>query len=152
VRRAGFSIVLVAFLTTAAVIFIARSPAKRYGWAEEPFVWLYLAVLWVGGARVVCGTMRHVAEIDEEGIVLRPLHRLRRAHIAWTRLRGTEQMIRGDRMIFYFDAESGMRFVALNLNLVKGRSDFVLRIEEELKRRGFVEKIIERSRYLSRAT
>ena len=34
-------------------------------------------------------------------------------------------MIGGDRMIVYFDTPRGMRFVALNLNLVKGRREFL---------------------------
>ena len=56
----------------------------------------------------------------------------------------------GDRLIVYFDTSRGMRFVALNLNLIKGRRSFLSTVDERLRSMGFVEKIVERSRYLSR--
>jgi hypothetical protein len=59
-------------------------------------------------------------------------------------------MTGGDRMIVYFDTSKGMRFVALNLNLVKGRREFLTVVEARLREMGFEEKIVERSRYLSR--
>ena len=43
-----------------------------------------------------------------------------------------------------------MRFVALNLNLVKGRRDFLALLDDRLRAMGFVEKTVERSRYLTR--
>jgi hypothetical protein len=61
-------------------------------------------------------------------------------------------MIGGDRMIVYFDTPRGMRFVALNLNLVKGRRDFIQLMDARLLALGFAERIVERSRYLSRAS
>ena len=60
-------------------------------------------------------------------------------------------MIGGDRMIVYFDTPRGLRFVALNLNLVKGRRDFVTLVDARLREMGFAERVVERSRYLSRA-
>jgi len=53
-------------------------------------------------------------------------------------------------MIVYFDTPRGMRFVALNLNRVKGRRDFLAAVDVRLHAMGFVEKVVERSRYLSR--
>jgi len=150
VRRAGLSILLAAAVATSAILIIALSPAKRYGWAEEPFVWIYVGVLWLGGLKIVFGTCRPVAEIRADRIVLRPLHRVKASSIRWSDVLGIEQMIAGDRMIVYFATRRGTRFVALNLNLVKGRATFVSQLEEELKRGGFVEKIVKRSRYLSR--
>ena len=72
--------------------------------------------------------------------------------IAWNAISGTEQMIGGDRMIVYFDTPRGMRFVALNLNLVKGRREFLAQIDARLRSMHFAERIVERSRYLSRGT
>jgi hypothetical protein len=43
-----------------------------------------------------------------------------------------------------------MRFVALNLNLIKGRREFLVLLESHLLAMGFTERIVERSRYLSR--
>ena len=43
-----------------------------------------------------------------------------------------------------------MRFVALNLNLVKGRREFLKLIDERLREMGFEESVVDRSRYLSR--
>ena len=59
-------------------------------------------------------------------------------------------MVGGDRLIVYFDTTRGMRFVALNLNLVKGRRDFLMLVDARLQAMNFVEKVVERSRYLSR--
>ncbi|HYO79223.1 MAG TPA: hypothetical protein VE010_22355 [Thermoanaerobaculia bacterium] len=151
VRRAGLSIVLVATGITAAIAAaLMFSPTARYGWIGEPFVWVYIGTLWIGGAKVWLGTRRPVAEIDETTLTLRPLHQFRTLVIQWDELRGTEQMTGGDRMIVYYDTPRGMRFVALNLNLIKGRRDFVTLVDARLRAMGFVEKIVERSRYLSR--
>jgi len=153
VRRAGFSIVLVATAITVAIaLALVTSPSARYGWIGEPFVWAYIGTLWLGGAKVWLGTRKPVAEVDPATLTLRPLHQLRSRVVAWDAMRGTEQMTGGDRMIVYFDTPKGMRFVAMNLNLVKGRRDFVKLLDERLKELGFQERIVERSRYLSRTT
>lgn len=152
VRRAGLSIVLVAAAIT--IVFVASlvlSPRARYGWVGEGFVWIYLGVLWAGGLRVWLGTFRPIAELSDEVLVVRPLHQLRGRSIPWTGISGTEQMIPGDRLIVYFDGPRGMRFVALNLNLVKGRRDLLRELDRRLLERGFTERLIDRSRYLSRA-
>ena len=140
VRRAGLSIVLVA---AAASLTIT--------WIGERALWVYVATLWLGGLKVWLGTLRPVAEIDDQRLTLRPLHNLRARVIRWPDISGTEQMTGGDRLIVYFDTPRGMRFVALNLNLVKGRRDFLSLIDGRLLEMGFEEKIVERSRYLSRA-
>ena len=151
VRRAGLSIVLVAAaISTAIAVALVSSPSARYGWIGEPFVWVYIGTLWLGGMKVWLGTRRPVAEVGEETLTLRPLHQFRTRVVRWEDLRGTEQMLGGDRMIVYFDTPRGLRFVALNLNLVKGRRDFVTLIDSRLYARGFVERVVERSRYLSR--
>ena len=152
VRRTGLSIVIVAFAATVLIFFaLIAVPSSKYGWIGERFVWLYLGTLWLGGLKVWIGSMRPVAELDETLLVVRPLHQLRQRVIAWDHVRGTEQMIGGDRMIIFHETQRGMRFVALNLNLIKGRRDFVTMVEERLGKLGFAEKIVERSRYLSRA-
>ncbi|MDQ6800143.1 MAG: hypothetical protein M3041_04825 [Acidobacteriota bacterium] len=149
VRRAGFSIVLVAAFASAAILFtLTFTPSARYGWMGERVVWVYLAVLWIGGLRVFLATFRPIAEADGEGIVVRPLHQFGRRIIAWSRMRGTEQS--GDRLIIYYDTPRGMRFVALNLNLIKGRRDFLTLLDQRLLTMGFAERTVERSRYLSR--
>jgi hypothetical protein len=153
VRKAGLSIVLTAAAVSIAIgAALLFSPSSRYGWIGEPFVWAYIGTLWAGGMKVWLGTRRPVAEIATETLTLRPLHQFRARVVPWDALRGTEQMIGGDRMIVYFETSRGMRFVAMNLNLVKGRRDFVKIVEEKLRAMGFVEKVVERSRYLSRAT
>jgi hypothetical protein len=152
VRRAGLSIVLVAAAATAAIVLAAWfTPSWRYGWIGERFTWIYLGTLWIGGLKIWLGTMRPVAETGQQFLVLRPLHQLRTRRIAWTALSGTEQMVGGDRMIVYYDTPKGMRFVALNLNLIKGRRDFLALVDARLAAMGFVEKVVERSRYRSRA-
>src|SRR5947207_1579792 len=149
VRRAGASIVLVAALATAAIVLtLTISPSARYGWMREPFVWVYLGVLWLGGLRVLLGTLQPMAVVDEERIVIRPLHQFMVRHIRWSAVKGTEQS--GDRLIVYFDTPRGMRFVAVNLNLIKGRRDFLALLESRLKTMGFAERTVERSRYFSR--
>ena len=151
VRRAGLSIVLTASAVTVAILLtLAFVPSARYGWIGERFVWVYVGTLWLGGLKVWLGTRRPVAEVADDTITLRPLHQFRARVIAWSAARGTEQMIGGDRLIFYFDTPRGMRFVALNLNLVKGRREFLTLVDERLRDMGFVEKVVERSRYLSR--
>ena len=116
----------------------------------ERFVWVYVGTLWAGGLKVWLGTRRPVAELAEETITLRPLHQFRARVVRWDALRGTEQMIGGDRMIVYYDTPRGMRFIALNLNLVKGRREFLALVDGRLRAMNFVEKVVERSRYLSR--
>src|SRR5258706_8163634 len=151
VRRAGLSIVgVAAFATAAIVIALAANPQLRYGWIGERFVWVYLGTLWIGGLKVWLGTRRPIAEAGPDAIVLRPIHQLRKRVIAWSTIRGTEQMIGGDRLIVYYDTPRGMRFVALNLNLVKGRRDFLALLDTRLILMGFVEREVNRSRYLTR--
>jgi hypothetical protein len=151
VRRAGASIVLVAAGTTAAIVVaLAINPAARYGWIGERAIWIYIATLWLGGLKVWLGARRPSAEVAADTLTLRPLHQLRSRTIAWSTIRGTEQMIGGDRMIVYYDTPRGMRFVALNLNLVKGRRAFLAMIDSRLLGMGFLERTVERSRYLSR--
>ena len=151
VRRAGLSIVVVsAVITVVVAAGAALHPAFRFGWAREPFVWVYIGTLWLGGAKVFLGTFFPIADVDGDGMTLRPLHHLRAKAIRWDAIRGTEQMIGGDRLIVYHATPRGMRFVALNLNLVKGRRDFLALLEKRLLEMGFVERIVERSRYLSR--
>ena len=149
VRRAGLSIVMVAALATAAIISILTiSPSARFGWISERVVWVYLAVLWLGGLRIVLGTLRPIVESDEENLVFRPLHQFGKRTVSWSRVRGTEQS--GDRLIVYYETPRGMRFVAINLNLIKGRREFLALLEGRLKAVGFTERVVERSRYLSR--
>ncbi len=149
VRRAGLSIVLVAAFASAAIVsMLMVAPAARYGWMGERVVWVYLAVLWMGGLRVFLATFRPITETDEERIIVRPLHQFGSRSIAWSRVRGTEQS--GDRLIIYHDTPRGMRFVALNLNLIKGRRDFLALLDQRLLTMGFTERMVERSRYLSR--
>jgi hypothetical protein len=137
VRRAGFSIVLVAAAATPTIT-----------WIGEKAVWIYVATLWIGGLKVWLGTLRPVAEVSDERVILRPLHNLRARAIAWNAVRGTEQS--GDRLIVFYDTARGMRFAALNLNLVKGRREFLALMDARLRAMGFEERMVERSRYLSR--
>lgn len=140
VRRAGLSIVLVAAAATLTIT-----------WIGEKAVWVYVATLWLGGLKVWLGTLRPIAEVDDERIVLRPLHNLRSRTIAWAAVSGTEQMTGGDRLIVYYDTPRGLRFVALNLNLVKGRREFLALLDSRLLAMGFIERMVDRSRYLSRS-
>ena len=150
VRRAGLSIVIVAAAVTAGIVSaLAFNPEARYGWMGERPVWVYLAALWLGGLRVWLGTLRPVAEANEADLLVRPLHQLKSRRIAWSAIRGTEQTVGGDRMIIYFQTPRGMRFVALNLNLVKGRREFVALVDSRLLALGFTERVVERSRYLT---
>ncbi len=151
VRRAGASIVLVAAAVTAAILIaLAANPQLRYGWIGERFVWVYVGTLWIGGLKVWLGTRRPVAEVGDETVTLRPLHQFRQRVIAWSAIRGTEQMIGGDRLIVFYDTPRGMRFVALNLNLVKGRRDFAALLDSRLLLMGFLERELNRSRFLTR--
>lgn len=151
VRRAGWSIVLTAAFVTAAILLaLAFVPGARYGWIGERFVWVYVGTLWLGGAKVWLGTWRPVAELADDTLTLRPLHQFRSRVFRWSDVKGTEQLTGGDRLIVYYDTARGMRFVALNLNLVKGRRDFLALLDERLRGMRFEEKIVERSRYLSR--
>lgn len=152
VRRAGLSIVLTAAgLTALILIVLALHPPSRYGWMGERFVWVYVGTLWLGGLKVWLGTRRPVAEAGEDGLVLRPLHQFQARNLTWDAILGTEQMVGGDRLIVYYQTARGMRFVALNLNLVKGRREFLALLDGRLRALGFAEKIVDRSRYLSRA-
>ena len=75
VRRAGLSIVIVAAVVTLVIsIALSVDSEARYGWMGERPVWVYLATLWAGGLRVWLGTMRPAGEVDDEQLVLRPLH------------------------------------------------------------------------------
>jgi len=151
VRRAGASIVLVAAgVTVAIAVALIANPASRYGWIGERAIWVYISTLWIGGLKVWLGARRSVAEISHETLTLRPLHQFRSRTLRWTEIRGTEQMTGGDRMIVYYDTPRGMRFVAMNLNLIKGRRNFLAEVEGRLRGMGFVEKTVERSRYLTR--
>lgn len=151
VRKTGMSILLVAgALTALLVVLLWASPASRYGWASEPVVAIYLAVLWVGGARVYFGTFRPVAELHESVLMLRPLHTFTPRRVGWDAVEGTEQLVRGDRLIVHYRSPGGRRFVALNLNLVKGRREFLRALEERLSRLGFFEQLVGESRYLVR--
>jgi hypothetical protein len=151
VRRAGASIVLVAAGVTAAIaVALVANPAARYGWIGERAIWVYIGTLWIGGLKVWLGARRSVAEISRETLTLRPLHQFRSRTLRWTEIRGTEQMTGGDRMIVYYDSPRGMRFLAMNLNLIKGRRNFLAEVEGRLRGMGFVEKTVERSRYLTR--
>ncbi len=150
VGRAGLSIVLTAAAVTAAILAaLTLWPSTRYGWIGERFVWVYVGTLWAGGLKVWLGTRKPVAEVDDNALTLRPLHQFRTRVVNWNAVRGTEQMTGGDRLIVYFDTPRGLRFVALNLNLVKGRRDFLQLLDARLRAMQFEEKIVERSRYLS---
>ena len=128
VRRAGASIVLVAALATAAIVLtLTISPSARYGWMREPFVWVYVGVLWLGGLRVFLGSLKPMAIVDEQRILIRPLHQLVVRDIAWSAIRGTS--VEGDRLIVWFETPRGLRFVAVNLNLIKGRREFLALLE-----------------------
>jgi hypothetical protein len=149
VRRAALSIVLVAgFATAAIVVTLTLSPSARFGWMGERVVWVYLAVLWLGGLRVLLGTLGAIAVADDDRLVVRPLHQFGKRTIPWPAVRGTEQS--GDRLIVYYETPRGMRFVALNLNLIKGRREFLTMLDARLLAMGFTERVVERSRYLSR--
>ncbi len=151
VRRAGLSIVLVSLAATAAIAAaLVLVPASRYGWIGERFVWVYVGTLWLGGLKVWLGTRRPVAEISSTVLVVRPLHQFRERVIGWPSVKGTEQMVGGDRLIVYFETQRGMRFVALNLNLVRGRRDFLGMLDQRLLAMGFTERVVERSRFLTR--
>ena len=151
VRRAGLSIVIVAALISLAIVVtLATVPSARYGWIGERFVWIYIGTLWLGGLKVWLGTRRPIAELTDDTLTLRPLHQFRERVVRWDAITGTEQMLGGDRLIVYFDTPRGRRFVALNLNLVKGRRELLSVIDARILALGFTERVVERSRYLSR--
>src|SRR4051812_33882778 len=78
VRRAGFSIVATATIVTAAIaVTLLTVPSTRYGWIGEPFVWVYIGTLWIGGAKVWLGTRRPIADVGPATLTLRPLHQFR---------------------------------------------------------------------------
>jgi len=133
VRRAGASIVLVAaFASIAIAVTWLFSPSSRYGWIREPFVWVYIGFLWLGGLRVFLGALQPMAIVDDDRILIRPLHQLVVRNIEWSTIRGTN--IEGDRLILWFDTPRGMRFVAVNLNLIKGRREFLELLEARVRR------------------
>jgi hypothetical protein len=150
VRRAGLSIVLTAGGLTLLILALLAAPRLHFDWVRERFVWVYVGTLWLGGLKVWLGTFRPIAETGEAQLILRPLHQFRERSISWEAISGTEQMLGGDRLIVFYETARGLRFVALNLNLVKGRRDFLLGLEGRLRALGFEEKVVERSRYLSR--
>jgi hypothetical protein len=151
VRRAGLSIVLVA---SAAALVVGGSliafPSARYGWFGEPFVWIYIGTLAAGGLKIVSGTRSPIAVMGDAAMAVSPLHQLRTHTIPWEAIRGTEQMIGGDRLIIFYDLGRGPRFAALNLNLVRGRRDFLALLDARLQSEGFIERTEGRSRYLAR--
>ncbi|GAC1401643.1 MAG: hypothetical protein NVSMB68_16060 [Thermoanaerobaculia bacterium] len=139
-----------AAIITAAILFaVGTKSSFRFGWIREPFVWIYIGTLWLGGLKIFAGTLFPIADVDAESLVLRPLHQFFPKRVPWAAVRGTEQLTGGDRLILYYDTSRGMRFVALNLNLVKGRRDFLSLLDGKLASMGFVEKVVDRSRYLS---
>ena len=147
------SILIVAAAAALAVGgSLLLSTTARYGWFGEPFVWIYVGTLAAGGLKIVWGTRSAVAMLSDESIVVRPLHQLRSHAIPWSAIRGTEQMIGGDRLIIFYDLGRGPRLAALNLNLIRGRRDFLEMLDSQLESLGFVEKTEGRSRYLARAT
>ncbi|HJT16051.1 MAG TPA: hypothetical protein VJ853_01615 [Thermoanaerobaculia bacterium] len=105
-------------------------PSTRYGWIREPFAWIYVGVLWLGGLRIVLGSRLPMAIVDDERIVIRPLHQLIVRRIAWSAIRGTD--VSGDRLIIWFATPRGMRFVAVNLNLIKGRREFLALLDSNI--------------------
>src|SRR5260370_37876437 len=75
VRRTGFSIVLVAAFASAAIItLLLVSPPARYGWMGERAVWVYLAVLWIGGLRGFLAPFQRIAASVRGPVGVRPLH------------------------------------------------------------------------------
>ena len=142
--------IVAAAVTVIMILSLIADPRARYGWMGERPVWVYLGALWLGGLRVWLGTLRPVAEASDDALLVRPLHQFTARSIRWETIRGTEQTTGGDRLIVYFDSPRGMRFVALNLNLVKGRREFVQLVEGKLAEFGFVERVVEKSRYLTR--
>jgi len=113
------------------MVLMLTFPSTRYGWIREPFAWIYVGVLWLGGLRIVLGTLRPMAVVDDERIVIRPLHQLVVRNIAWQAIRGTD--ISGDRLIIWFETTRGMRFVAVNLNLIKGRREFLALLDSRTR-------------------
>src|SRR5687768_3308375 len=92
VRRAGGSIVLVAAAVTVLIVLVSRiRPTTGFGWAREPFVWVYVGTLWLGGLKVFLGTLRPIAEASDDRILLRPLHQLFPTSVRWDDILGTEQ-------------------------------------------------------------
>ena len=149
VRKAGMSILVITAVMTVLVIVARQTPGGRWGWASEPAVQLYLLALWGGSLKIVLTTLRPAAELADEVLTLRPVHQLRGTVVRWSQISGTEQMTGGDRLIVYFNRGRGLRFVALNLNLIRGRREFERALESRLRSAGFAEKTIDRSRYLT---
>jgi len=152
VRRAGLSILLVAIAISAILATgLIFSEEVRRGWAGEGFVWVYLGALWVGGAKVYFGTLRPLAEISIEELIVRPLHLAGSRRIPWEWVSAIEQMTVGDRMIIHYSTSRGPRFVAMNLNLIKGRRRFQISVDEILSARGFRERSEGGSRILAKS-
>lgn len=150
VGRAGWTILA----ACAAALLLGALLLLSYGWEvlflRERSLWIYLATLAAGGARVVIGSRRPVAELDEEGVVLRLLHHIGAKRIRWSQLLGTEQTLPGDRLILHYESARGPRFVAVNLNLIRGRRDFEMALEERLRALGAVPVDREGARVLAK--
>jgi hypothetical protein len=152
VGKAGWTILAACAAATlggAALLLV-------YGWEmlflREKSLWIYLGTLAAGGARVVAGSRRPVAELDGEGVSLRLLHHFQTKRIRWNQILGIEQTIPGDRLIIHYETARGPRFVAVNLNLIRGRRDFEKAIDDELRSLGLVRADREGTRVLARAT
>jgi len=150
VRRAGWSIVFVALAATfsAGVLFFATG--HEVYWLREKSLWIYVAVLWIGGVRIVAGTYKPAAQIDDAALTVRPLHNLRARVLEWATIVGSEQTIPGDRLIVHYVTSRGPRFVALNLNLVKGRREFESMMAQKLRSEGLVDADRPGARILAR--
>lgn len=150
VRRAGWTIIAVAAGATLSGLVLFFTNAHEAYWLREKSLWIYIAVLWIGGVQIVAGTFRPVAELDEEGVTLRPLHHLRARVVRWSSIVGSEQTVPGDRLILRYETRRGLRFVALNLNLVKGRREFEQAVSHRLRSEGLVDASLPGLKALSR--
>lgn len=147
VGRAGMSILAVGVGLTVLVI---GGRVSGGGWASEPAVLVYLALVWAGAVKIYATSRLAAAQLSPVSITLRPLHQFFRKEIPWERIVGIEQMIGGDRLLLYYYGSRGQRFVAMNLNLIRGRREFLAELESRLRTLGFEEKLVDRSRYLTR--
>lgn len=150
VRRAGWTILAVAAGATLTGLVLFLTSAHEAYWLREKSLWIYVAVLWIGGVQIVAGTLRPVAELDEERVTLRPLHHLRSRVVRWNSIVGSEQTVPGDRLILRYETSRGLRFVALNLNLVKGRREFEQAVAHRLRSEGLVDVSLPGLKALSR--
>jgi len=150
VRRAGWSILSVAFAATVSASVLFYVSGHELYWLREKSLWVYVAVLWIGGLRIVAGTYMPAAEIDDDALTVRPLHNLRGRVLQWRTIVGSEQTIPGDRLILHYATSRGPRFVALNLNLVKGRRDFEAMLALKLRQEGLIDADRPGARILAR--